>query len=92
MGSKVAFVAIFTKFGGKKPFCKLLKDLSSGFAFFYIELPVRPLGGAKGVKWGSKVTFAPIFTKFGGKEPFCKLLKDLSSNFDCFNLSSPFDP
>ena len=54
MGSKVAFVAIFTKFGGKKPFCKLLKDLSSGFAFFYIELPVRPLGGAKGVKWGSK--------------------------------------
>ena len=70
-GSKVIFAPIFTKFGGKTPFCHSLKDLSLFFTYFSFGPPFDPQKGSRGVRWGSKVIFAPIFTKFGGKTPFC---------------------
>ena len=49
-GSNLIWALIFTKFGGKECFCKLLKDLTLDLQFFDFESPVWPL---EGVKWGS---------------------------------------
>ena len=49
-GSNLIWALIFTKFGGKERFCKLLNNLSLDLHFFYFESPVWP---PEGVKWGS---------------------------------------
>ena len=49
-GSNLIWALIFTKFGGKERFCKLLNNLSLDLHFFYFESPVWP---PEGVKWES---------------------------------------
>ena len=88
-GSNLIWALIFTKFGGKERFCKLLNNLSLDLQFFDFESPVWP---SEGVKWGSNLIWALIFTKFGGKECFCKLLKDLSFDLQFFDFESPIWP
>jgi hypothetical protein len=92
-GSNLIWALIFTKFGGKERFCKLLNNLSLDLQFFYFESPVWP---PEGVKWGSNLIWALIFTKFGGEECFCKLLKALTLDLQFFDFESPiwppFDP
>ena len=39
-GQKLVGALIFTKFGGKECFCKLLKDLSFDLQFFDFESPI----------------------------------------------------
>ena len=53
-GSNLIWTLIFTKFGGKEHFCKLLKDLTLDFAIFWLWVPRLTLRrGQMGVKWGS---------------------------------------
>ena len=49
-GSNLIWALIFTKFGGKERFCKLLNNLSLDLQFFDFESPVWP---PEGVKWES---------------------------------------
>ena len=61
-GSKVLFAPIFTKFGGKKPFCMLLKDLFLLFEQFTLGphlTPKRGWGGSNGGQMGVKSHFCP---------------------------------
>ena len=92
-GSNLIWTLIFTKFGGKEHFCKLLKDLTLDFAIFWLWVPRLTLRrGQMGVKWGPNFIWALIFTKFGGKECFCKLLKALTLDLQFFDFESPIWP
>ena len=100
-GSNLIWTLIFTKFGGKEHFCKLLKDLTLDFAIFWLWVPRLTLRrGQMGVKWGSnggqmgaKLYLSSDLHQIWWEGVFLQVVKGSYIRFCNFlTLSPPFDP
>ena len=88
-GSKVDLTPIFTKFGGKEPFCKLLIDPLLDFWFSYFEPPIWPPEGSNGGPMGVKSQCSSDSHHIGREGAFLQVIKESFMIFLIFLLWVP---
>ena len=89
LGSNLIWALIFTKFGGKERFCKLLNNLSLDLQFFDFESPFDPQKGSNGGQMRVKSQSSSGFHQTWWEGAFLQVIKGSLMIFLIFLLWVP---
>ena len=84
------FAPIISKFGGKKPFYKLLKDLSLFYQIFYFSSPIWPPNGVQGGQMGVKSHFCSNLHQIWWEEALFLFINGSFISFSILLLWAPY--